>query len=1530
MTGLDKLRSKAAKRALAVDAANSQAQAALARVADAREALAKARAGGDEAAVAGAGALVRKALRDRDKAWARRRKVGDRFNPGLGELLGQGIDLEADVPLVLLPVRIEVRSTPDLASVRVRLFPDALHTQSLEEGLSDDESAAGKTYWGAVWTGGDAQAPWGDLVRAVGQRRAPWVAEALRPDNLADRPGGDPHFPDIAPPGTKPAVVRTLPDRFLVRIEQDGAASVTATGNVIPDDLPVGLTSQADVSVLTIDGEDMPVVDEGLRWLVDYAEAQRLGMAVTIALPVPGKPIRRLTAYGVRASLTSADTAARLAELVRSHRFTEGAEFLAQGTPTNNTESARTSWSRRTPLGPPSLDPPAALPEGANATVTANALGLDLALLATLPGAADTEQARAKAFNTALWATTWAEAIETISRPGRNNGDKRLDSPSLDAVRDHWIDNVRGRGPLPALRFGRQPYGVLPVVDTGPAYKPLRDAFAERSIVPFLDGSLRPNWEDAVEAVVTVLNHPIDEAIPEILGTDAVLRALRVRSALSPDPTFQTASAVLVPDIGTGPAHQQLRRTIELLAGIDPASLDDDLLVGKKTRSLALPLVHETDQEFVKNLLEDVPRPAAAKSVLQVLLAHAREVEADARGKVVPPDFLDITREAVASSRVEVDRQLVIGALGAVLEGRAFDDPVVAEAAQQVDRAVGRLDLGTVAARIPVPALAPASTIQQIAGTEPRFGLLTGSLGMQLVGEVFHGARRAAQFRAALGTIAAIDSMDERRLLLSETLDCCSHRLDAWISAAAARRVQDLRDLGGVGVRLGAYGWLEDITVRAPADAGQVDGVNVLHDGMDGGFVHAPGLVHAATAGVLRSGRLTHRRGDPNNEALDIDLSSSRVRDALSLLDGMRRGQSLGALLGYRLERALHERSGGDLELDRFIYILRALAPLRAGKLTDPGQPVEEGLAASDVVDGLRITELPWGDVQAALVAGPKDTNYIPPGTWVAPRAGEAEEVQAAIAALAETHDAVADLLLAESVHQVVAGNPPRAAAVMDLLGAGEAPPPEPDVVRTPRTGTPLQHKIALVVTADATPLPGWDLNAPRALAEPRLEVWAQHALGAVAVPPGACALDLLYDADRFPDLDPVVSEVASLLNGLLTRGHPLDLGREPDGAELLGRAAAARDALVAVTAVGTIEALAPFSLRPPPADPALPLTPEEEAVALEALIEEAARRAAQATALIDRATATAVRITDAEAAGQAQVDRAVGVGAKALAEKAAQEQVDQARRAVAKAQAELASQALVVVFGSGFVAVPLLAAPAGGDEWAAACGPAGVTARPGADIRPWLARAGTMREAASAYGETVLVREALGAAPRLRVMQTPASAYPTWVGLPFPDAVPPFVPVQSTVAEVLGDDPAGTVAGVVVDGWTEVVPKRLQRTVDPAKPDDPPEVVDVTTTGVALNANAPGARPPQAILLALSADGANWNGDRLVAVLDEALALARMRCVTLEQVPLVGQYLPALYFRDWSLQGEPVIDWSKVAVEFTNAAITPFLAVKP
>lgn len=1516
MADLEQLRRTAAELRDSVTGLDQRLAEVDERLRAARAGLATARASGDGAQVAAARATVHAIVADRRGLAGERIEIHEQFAADLQVLLGAEIDLEGDVPLVLLPVRIECRSTPDLAQLRVRIFPDGIHTEALDEGVSEIERSAATEYWTAVWADDDIEQHWPKLVAKVGIRRAPWVAEALRPQNLGERPGGAPGFPDPAPATRTHAVARTLPDRFHVRVEQDGAAPVTVAGRYIPDEVPVGLVDAVDLSPLQVDGHDLPPIDESLAWLVDYAEAERLGMAVTVDLPVPGQPIRRLSVYGVRSSLTAPEGTTHLERLMRSHRFVDGAEFLPQGTPTNNTDSARSSWSRRTPLGAPSLAGAAALSGGSNGATTAAALGVSAALLATLPNAADAEQVRAEAFHTALWDATWGGAIETLSPAGRNNGDKRLDNRSLSAVRQHWVNYVRGRGPLPAMRFGKQPYGLLPVVATAD-WEPLGRGFAERSLVPFVERSVRWLWEDAVDGVTTVLNTALDEALPEILGTDAVLRALRVRSAVSPDPTFETATAIVLPDAAPGATKAQVAKTILLLSGVSPDSLEDGLLIGKKTRTLALPLVDPTDQEFVRNLLEPVPAPASPKSVLQVLLAHAYELAEDARNNVLHPDYLGPLFGAVDGATVDIDRNVVTAALDAVANG-AYDDGAVVEAGRHLDRAVGRLDLGAVRARNPAPALAPQPLIQQVAGIEPRTELLRNEIGMQLVGEVFHQSWRLAELQEALRVIAAIDSIDERRLLLAETLDCCSHRLDAWLTSAATLRLADLRARGGQGSHIGAYGWLDDIVLRAPEPAGQVDGADVLRDPTDGGYVHAPGLTAAATAGVLRSGRLTHRRGDPNSEPLDIDLSSARVRDALALLDGMNNGQSLGALLGYRLERRLHDWPDPGVELDRFIYVLRALAPLRAGKLTAPDQPVDEGMAAALVVDGLRIGELAWPTVAAALVAGPQDNTYIPPGTWLPPGPGEAEAVQAAIAELEATRDAVADLVLAESVHQVVSGNPARAAAALDLLGAGEAAPPEIEVVRTPRSGTPLQHRIGVVIAETPPPVPGWNAGQPRAQAEPRLERWAQQVLadptalvvgaaGGTLADAGLCALDVIYDSDgdtaatstlaeRIRDglgdeltLEPLEPwwELASMLRGVLTRGRalaiadaggkekPEHVGRTLAADELVARAEAAKDALAAAVTQGTAAALAPFGVTA-------------------SGMADAGRRVAEAEALLARSSPP-----------------------------------PPAEPPPPQTVVELAGQALAAVFGAGFLALPVIQPPPAGepDRWADALGPAGVRARPGADIRPWLQRAGALREATAAHGETLLVRDALGVPASLRVAQTPAVAYATWVGLPWSDETGPRVPIQSMVLEPVGEDLAGAVAGVVLDEWTEVVPKRLER-ADPADPDEPVEVVDVTTTGIALNANAPGARPPQAVLLAMTPDGRDWTEDRLVAVLAEVRALAQLRCLTLDQVPYAGVYLPALYFRDWSLQGEPAIDWGKVATEFNPAYVTEFLKV--
>jgi hypothetical protein len=1096
-------------------------------------------------------------------------------------------------------------------------------------------------------------------------------------------------------------------------------------------------------------------------------------------------------------------------------------------------------------------------------------------------------------------------------------------------VRDHWINYVRGRGPLPALRLGRQPYGLLPLVNTDGSWRPLRGGFVENSLVPFIDQQIRWMWTDGLANVATIMNRPLDTALPEILGTDAVLRGLRVRTALSPDPVVVGATALLLPDLGS--SADAVTRTLLVLSGVADDALDSHYILGGKTRTLALPLVHETDLAYVANLLAGEPQIMDAKSVLQVLLAHAAAVEAHARDSVVARDTHGLLRETIAG-RADIDQQLVSDALEAALAPERRDAGLVAKAAEHVTRTAGRLDLRMVADRHPLAALAPPTILQQVAGETPQSARLAGNVGLQVLGELFHRSQRATEFRSALERIGAIDSMEERRLLLSETLDCCSHRLDAWITAAAALRLDNTRSDVAEGLLLGAYGWIENIELRAPQPAGQVDGRDVLHDGGDGGFIHAPGLTHAATAAVLRSGRLAHRSGDPNSTAMDIDLSSTRVRDALALLGGMRQGQSLGALLGYRLERRLHDESGHGEELDRVIYVLRALAPLRAGKLTEPDAAAQESVAASDVVDGLRLLELDEAVIRQKLTEGPTDPRYIvPPDRWQEPTVDEANAVVAAIADLERTHDAVADLLLAESVHQLVSGNSARAAAALDALGAGEAAPPEPEVVRTPRTGVSIQHRLAILIPDPQTPRhTGWNNAAPRAQAEPALEIWAQGALGDPAklvIAAGSevtlaqsqlCALDVIFDSDSdsvdnsrlvarlraaMPELGTDVSplapiwELSGMLRMTLMSGRALaasDLG-PPQGADAVGRTADAAEFLArARTALEMLRAIA-MGTAPQAELAGFGIWPVAGGSAVEPLIEQAAARVVAASALLDRA----------------------------------------APPAPAKAVIELASQALATIFGGSFLARPVLLPPPAGesDLWAGALSPSAVRPRPGADIRPWLARVGTIRNATSTFGETLLVREALEQRPLLRAVQFPAAAFSGWAALPFPDGRPPMTPLTSVVVEVAGvqaGDPepklAAALAGVILDEWLEVVPRRLERR-DPARPDEPGELVDITTTGLALNANAPGARPPQAILLALSPDGGDWTDERLVHALDEALALAKMRTITLQNLPYAGLQLPALYFRDWSLQGEPVIDWSVVAQKYSVANVITFLA---
>ncbi len=199
------------------------------------------------------------------------------------------------------------------------------------------------------------------------------------------------------------------------------------------------------------------------------------------------------------------------------------------------------------------------------------------------------------------------------------------------------------------------------------------------------------------------------------------------------------------------------------------------------------------------------------------------------------------------------------------------------------------------------------------------------------------------------------------------TLDLSAHRLDAWITSFATKRLATMTAGPPQGAYVGAYGWVEKLR---PTPASSVTAVTTLPAGEagplvtrnnDSGFIHAPSMTHAAAAALLRNAHLGPTGAPAPDSPFAIDLSSRRARQAEYLLDGLRQGQPLGALLGFRIERGLH-----DIELDIAIPGLRKLSPLAARPLDDGGGATE-AIAANNVVDGLDLSAK-WQSSQQAVI----------------------------------------------------------------------------------------------------------------------------------------------------------------------------------------------------------------------------------------------------------------------------------------------------------------------------------------------------------------------------------------------------------------------------------------------------------------------------------------------------------------------------------------------------------------------------------
>lgn len=1439
-------------------------------------------------------------------------------------------DAGAAEPLVLLPVRLETRfaTAGGSTTLRVRIYPDEIHVDDLARGLTPKEADAGHAYWTSVWADPPLPSAWATLVTAVGSDRAEWVAHAATPTNVHARgTGGTPDFGPIEARGPRNVVARALPDRFVVIAVQGNRVS-KGIGNAVPSDLsltPIPLTGDAPTRVV-----DALTVPPGSEWLVNYDRAVEVGMGVTVTLQGGQAPVDRVIAIGTRNSLSPAAAADEFEDLLVGHRFSDGLGLLSQGTPTNNSDAERSPYrARKTPLAPSLTAATATI--GSDAAATAGVLGIAAVAFTSLVGHGTGEQSTARNVNTALWAPGLGEFLSRLDEQGVPG----VVDAQRESARQLYRDHVRGGGPASTIRIGAQPYGVLPVSNLD-AWVPQAGEITEgiAKVVHKLAG----RWRAAAAHKVPVIrpgDPNIDETMLDVLGSSPVMQGLRVRPVVSDD----VAGSVLA---ALGIDHREYEAE-----KISTTAVFSDLLQGDApkivigslhgdTRPLPLPLVSARDPEFITALIGTPSRVLSVDSVLQALLALAWQ-----------SSELDVAKAAPASvlphlvGFIEMDPRLKADAAGLV----ARADTATAE---ELHGLVSRLQAAGVTVG-GASALRPFQPIEQVQTSLAEVALSAPATAeAKMLGTAALAGWLAAmgyrnEVRAAMQALITSD-LETRRLAVAHALDCSSHRLDAWVTAIVSERRGRLltREPGTRGLTIGAYGVVENLRPAIGAEPN--------------GWIYAPSTRHAVAAGMLRSSHLSHLpAAGTDGGPFAIDLSSRRMQRAARVIEGVRQGQSLGALIGYQIERDL-----AHAQLARLQLSLRTIAPLIARRLHDDdgadSKAAQEAIAAANVVDGTLLLQrhAPGDAALKAKLDKPPENAYLEPGDWQPLTAAEWDAVTAIMRDAADAIDAVADVMLSESVLQFANGNSQRAAAAMDAMSTGASPSDSIDMLETQEGGERLTHRVIAIVGTNA-PASAWNSSRPRAMVEPRLEAWAAQYLGDPAdIVVAAGARRITLAEARFAALDFVYATDPAALERTLRDSIP-DLGDTPLAATRDASWPASSRALGQV--VGLAATLRSLIAGAQPLGPAALVRPGDEpdrdlAAALPELTGRVTALAGSLAAAVTALQSTVSAIPDSGVVDDPDVAAALGhaafalvpfgisleptptlpldvswvrsawhaAEARALAAQAAAEQLaalppdTPPRLAV-----EAAQEAAGTVFGDGFLVVPLLAPAAGHDAFVASMDIPAFAAPAASEIRRLVRDVGTVRTQVGRLSEALLVSGTLGRRRSLGVVQlserdengAPAPGTTHWLAGALPSEGPwPGSPVAHLLVDRVGTvDGSSPVAGLVLDAWVEDLPAQVGPKADP---DDPrPGRV---RTGLAIRANSASARAPQLVLSAISPDGKRWTTDTIRALVEQTLDLARIRMVTLERLSGEGLILPALYMRSASLQGEQQLFFQKLA----------------
>lgn len=875
-----------------------------------------------------------------------------------------------DCPILLLPVRLETRFIGN--DLWVRIYPDQVFIDTHDPRLAQEELNAGKSYLEQVNTlsenddGFDANRrnAWRGLVQLYSPERAAWIegrVSNISHDEIEIMPEDESWL-------TVPKLP-TLPDYFVVFAYLDNGTVLRVEGKPIPADLTM-LAAQTQNQV--------ELFDEKSRWIVDHLNAENNGMAVRIKNL--RQEISRLIVVGLKKT-SSKEGQDLLENLIDSHHYSTGLGFLKYGNPTNNTQTSQSGHSESAEdregsyeieiPDPPWWDEPIGeLRTNAERLGYALGLGTRPKAFRHIAFAGDRTDSFAKEMQKTLWPVTGGRFLNDLLPD--MVGDKAI------SVSEHFKNYVRARGPLPAIRVGDQPYGILPVTS-------VRAKAADNP--RGWDASLLDNEGSQPETTFDKQLHSFLLGLHKKWFEWAVdhKRVPRVRR---PD------------EAGDAHDYNPDRDLLQILS-MEPSS------VSYQVRKYVGELFTSWSLVALRDVVFGSSTPFGSANL-------------------APLHWVQRWDQVWGEWRTE--------------QGQQWKD-LVDLSSEELKEA-------------PLSRLLAWGNVLSIDGSLDQLNDIVGA-------------------NVETPEIPVSESNFER--LYRETLDLFSHRLDAWITSLATKRLEAMRQDKPKGIYFGIYGWVEDLS---PSDGKQ-----------SAGYVHAPSPGQSATAAVLHNAYLTHM-GENGANPFRINLNSDRVRQALRIIEGVRQGQLLGAMLGYLFERGLHER-----HLDEYIDDFRTAFPIVANKVTEPesDEPVE-ALAARNVLDGLSLAR--WLDDPTRPDVFLGDQSAVQMIQDILVGNGD-EKLQEEVDRLLASLDAVSDVFMYESVYQTVQGNFERGGAALDAA-AGNAHPPQLDSVMTPVSGKSLGQRVCLLFplppSNGGTAVAGG--TSPRSTAEPQIAAWMSDLLG--------------------------------------------------------------------------------------------------------------------------------------------------------------------------------------------------------------------------------------------------------------------------------------------------------------------------------------------------------------------------------------------------------------------------------------------------